>query len=868
VIDQRKLHRKAWSRFAQIRREAVNQLSSTFGDLPDKERAWADLIQLTGDKDRDVRCGAAKLLDMAFPHLPEDYRAQAWQDLLQFKDRYVRGIATVSLSTAFPHLPEDYRAQAWQDLIRLTGDEERPVRFGAAWALGAAFPHLPENYRAQAWADLHRLTGDVDIPVRDGAALALGTVFPHLPEDYRVQAWQDLHRLTGDEIMDLRWGVAASLGAAFTHLPEAHRVQAWQDLIRLTGDKYEHVRWGAAASLGAAFTHLPEAHRVQAWQDLIRLTGDEHAEVRLYANQALGKVSIVKATETDSEDDFRKELETALAFFDTASQELAVFNPALFCSLFYRSYYAITFQRSAENEVQRYLTEAKRAAKGSKSREELIEAIANLADALKEARDARASDLEARKRDLNAYRRYCDRAAALLDITEKEAPTATKVLRRGLLIIDQRIKEAFRGIKEESKKICESATAREAELGCKLTKHATDVIAADNPVEVLRNITYILNDFEDWSNSIADVNERKYVQGMILDARNADAPDAILLIRSLLARVLMFSKAEREEKTISQTDVILESEIRDIFKSVYQKERTEGMSEVNSKTLAFLKAKLHDLAAAGESFKWLDVGCGYGRALDVLDAANVPRDLFEYHGVDAEHRYLDEAEKQARKYRLLTWKIEKMNAAQMKFDSEYDLVSAVLLLHEVDPLCLPHVLRNLIRALTPEGTLVISDFQGPYEQEKGVVAWRFDDIKCILESICAEVKVSCEPIPADQFPKERGFYACYVKKSPLDDQKFEALMQDYHTFLERKKQESKTMRDELKQQLKDRVTGILKRSDIDTKNITDEEMERITRVIEPEYGLKAHSIRLFINQIEFLEDKIAEFKRGERCAGA
>ena len=749
---------------------------------------------------------------------------------MQFEDRYVRGIATVSLDTVFPHLPEDYRAQAWQELIRLSRDKERPVRWGAARALGTALSHLPAAHQEQAWQDLHRLTGDEDIPVRLGAAWALGTAFPHLPEVHRAQAWADLYRLTGDEIMDLRWR--------------------------------------AAASLGAAFPHLPEAHRAQAWADLIRLTRDEYADVRLYANHALGKVSVLKATETTNDEDFRKELERALAFFDAASQELTDFNPARFCSLFYRSYYAITFQRSAEDEVQRYLTEAKRAAAGSKSREELLEAITNLADALKEARDARASNLEARKRDLNAYRRYCDRAAALLDITEKEAPIATKVLRRGLPIIDQRIKEAFREIKEESKKICESATAREAKLGCELTKHATDAIATDNPMEVLRNITYILNDFEDWSNPIADVFERKHIQRMILDARNSDAPDAILHIRSLLAMVLVFSKEARKEEPTSQKDVTLESEIRDIFKSVYQKERDEGKSEANSKTLAFLKAKLHDLAAAGKPFKWLDVGCGNGRALDVFDAANVPRDLFEYHGIDAAHQYLDEAEQQARKYKLVTWKIEKNDAAQMKFDSEYDLVSAVLLLHEVDPLCLPHVLRNQIRALKPEGTLVISDFQGPYEQEEGVVAWRFEDLKWLLESICAEVKVSCEPIPADQFPKERGFYACYVRKSPLDDQKFEALMRDYHTFLERKKQESKKMRTELRQQLKDRVTGILKRSDIDTKNITDEEMERITHVIEPEYGLKAHSIRLFTNQIEFLDDKIAEFKSGKRCAEA
>jgi len=229
--------------------------------------------------------------------------------------------------------------------------------------------------------------------------------------------------------------------------------------------------------------------------------------------------------------------------------------------------------------------------------------------------------------------------------------------------------------------------------------------------------------------------------------------------------------------------------------------------------------------------------------------------------------YLDKAEEQARKHKLVHWNIEKMNATQMDFDSEFDLISAVLLLHEVDPLCLPYVIRNMIRALKPEGTLVISDFQGPYEQEEGIVAWSAEDIKFLLKGICEEAKVSFEPLPAGKYPKELGFYACYVKKSRIDDTKFEQFMENYKEFLERKKNESKELRRELRRQIKERVTKILERSDIDTKNISDEEMEKIKGAIEDEYGIKAHKIRLLNNQIEFLGDKIDEFSSGTRCAG-
>ncbi|WXG41615.1 MAG: hypothetical protein WED07_12775 [Candidatus Freyarchaeum deiterrae] len=46
--------------------------------------------------------------------------------------------------------------------------------------------------------------------------------------------------------------------------------------------------------------------------------------------------------------------------------------------------------------------------------------------------------METMQRDLNVYRRYCDRAAELLESTKEKASGATKVVKRGLPIIDQR----------------------------------------------------------------------------------------------------------------------------------------------------------------------------------------------------------------------------------------------------------------------------------------------------------------------------------------------------------------------------------------------------------------------------------------------
>jgi uncharacterized protein YydD (DUF2326 family) len=79
------------------------------------------------------------------------------------------------------------------------------------------------------------------------------------------------------------------------------------------------------------------------------------------------------------------------------------------------------------------------------------------------------------------------------------------------------------------------------------------------------------------------------------------------------------------------------------------------------------------------------------------------------------------------------------------------------------------------------------------------------------------------------------------------------------------KVKSKRKRGELRNQIEERVRKLLSRSDIDLKNISHEEMQRIRTEIGDEYGIKAHKIRLLASQIEFLDDKIKEFRSGVGC---
>lgn len=331
-------------------------------------------------------------------------------------------------------------------------------------------------------------------------------------------------------------------------------------------------------------------------------------------------------------------------------------------------------------------------------------------------------------------------------------------------------------------------------------------------------------------------------------------------------------KGTNEESKNNKTEVDpiphhheLISLIRTLFSSTYQKERPLGKSDEKSKTLEFLRTHLQYLTAKDKEIRWLDVGCGNGRCLDVLKVVQNQKKI-RYHGIDFSKTYFDEARKLASKYDLIDANFEIVDAAVMKYKSRYDIISSVLLLHEIDPLCLPYVLRNILCALKKNGTLVISDFEGPYEQEKKIVAWSAMDIKYILEKI-GGAKMSIEFTRASMFPEVLGFYSCYVTKPKLDEKGFEEFMKGYAEFLEKKTENSINERKVLRSQIETRVKELLPRKDIDTKNISAEDEKLIFEKIGNEYGIRAFKESLLNSQIEFLYEKITQLKNEKKCKG-
>lgn len=274
----------------------------------------------------------------------------------------------------------------------------------------------------------------------------------------------------------MRWRAADALSSAFPQVPDIE--QAWNDLHRLASDNESYVRGRVADALGIAFSHVSDKN--QAWEDLIRLTSDTDSGVRIAANHSLGRVSIFRASEAD-EYGFKREMEDALGFFEKASKEATYFNPAKFCLPFYRSFYALAFKKEeAEAEVHRYLSEAKNAVQDSKSKKMLLEAVENLGKALKEVQKAR--DFNEMKSDLNAYRRYCERACGLLDTTEEKAPGASRLIRKGLPIIDERINGIIAEIQEKAKTLCKQTKGTTFEdLGKNVYRIGQNLLV-ENPV--------------------------------------------------------------------------------------------------------------------------------------------------------------------------------------------------------------------------------------------------------------------------------------------------------------------------------------------------------------------------------------------------
>lgn len=223
-----------------------------------------------------------------------------------------------------------------------------------------------------------------------------------------------------------------------------------------TLDQSSDVRCSAAYALGLAFSQVPD--KSQAWQDLHMLTQDQDRDVRMHAYHSLGKASVFKATGAHGDDILERELEAAITYFERSSQESRD-SPARFCGPFYRSYFALTFRGAKEDEVQRYLAEAKEAVGRSESKDELLKAVENLAQALQESQRLKDRPLHEVISELNAYRWYCEKAAKHMAAAEDKAPGAVKLMKKCNPLLEEQIHATIAEIQAQAIQICQITRA-------------------------------------------------------------------------------------------------------------------------------------------------------------------------------------------------------------------------------------------------------------------------------------------------------------------------------------------------------------------------------------------------------------------------
>lgn len=451
MTSQAEIHEMAYSDDVDQRREAANVLGIAFPFFPNKELAWDDLESLIQDDDYDVQYSATEALEKAFPYVPDKF-------------------------------------EAWRDLEWLTDRIDYEVRRAAAEAYGSTFAYMPDAEKPYAWSRIVSETERQDDDVRMGALASLALAFPHVID--KMAAWQDLNNLAHSNDADTRYHIAGVISVAFLYLPD--KQEAWYFLHELTQDENSDLRCRAANALGSVFNQVPE--RGRALEDLNRLAQDEDGNVRCTSNHSLGRISILKATESD--DGFRIHLEEAIEFFRKSSEDAKFTNPAAFCLPFYRSLHSLLFtEMQKEEEVQRYLAEAKEAIKGSESREVLLEAVNNLSKALQEVKNYSLNDILLRKRDLKSYTRYCLQTAECLREARDKTPVASKIIdytlvEKGIPILDQRIKALFRDVESAAGRLCRSTKGtdlevfgREAYESTKGLNKVESWIAADQYIE-------------------------------------------------------------------------------------------------------------------------------------------------------------------------------------------------------------------------------------------------------------------------------------------------------------------------------------------------------------------------------------------------
>jgi hypothetical protein len=293
-----------------------------------------------------------------------------------------------------------------------------------------------------------------------------------------------------------------------------------------------HMQGIAAEAIGLAFKFIPD--KEMAWQDLHRLT-QVGGYVSASAYHSLGTISLFKSIEAKNLGTLKTEFETTVTYFEKSYQTNSMFNPSVFCYPFYRAYLAIVFEDAKEEEVQKYIMEAKKMVGTSKSRENLLKAVENLSEALQESQSLNNRSIQEVASDLNIYSQYCLKAAEYMNAAEDKAPGAIKLMRKCNPILDEKIQGTIAQIQEKARLI-----------GAEIER-AARCLSLENPIKVHQCCMRMASTLRDSCRRLPD-EKKELACGVLIDIEKEGELSCVLeKIELAMAYALPAIEVERQE---------------------------------------------------------------------------------------------------------------------------------------------------------------------------------------------------------------------------------------------------------------------------------------------------------------------------------
>ena len=171
----------------EVQKEALLALPPVFSHIPDKKKAWNDIIKLTEDENEYIRKQAIDALVFIFPEMPD--KKKIWADFLSLakaRDDYIREMAADALVSLFSGL--DIKASLWEELIELSGGEDEAVQSTAVNILTKVFPHI--SCKREAYSELVHLAETKDSPALRKVVSTLASAYPELCNIPEISEWE------------------------------------------------------------------------------------------------------------------------------------------------------------------------------------------------------------------------------------------------------------------------------------------------------------------------------------------------------------------------------------------------------------------------------------------------------------------------------------------------------------------------------------------------------------------------------------------------------------------------------------------------------------------------------------------------------